>query len=326
MQAPDFWDRQEAAQKTVKEHKDLKRKLEQIESLTSAAADLEVLAELAQEAKSLQPELQLELARVSEAVASFGLALTLSGEHDNLNAIVSIHPGAGGTDAQDWAEILLRMYTRWVEKGDKFKYKILDLQPGEEAGIKSVTLMVEGEYAYGYLKSENGVHRLVRISPFDSSGRRHTAFASVFVAPDVDDEIVVEVNDNDLRIDTFRSGGAGGQHVNVTDSAVRIVHKPTGIVVQCQNERSQIKNRSTAMKILRARLYDYYMAEKQEEITKREGEKKEIGFGSQIRSYTLQPYRLIKDHRTGFEIGNVDAVLDGEIDPFIEAFLTNAQR
>jgi peptide chain release factor 2 len=326
MGAAGFWDKAETAQKTLKEHKELKRKVERFEELDHEVKDLSVLEELASEDESLQRELEETMDRLAAEVKRFALSQTLSGEHDRLNAIVTIHPGAGGTEAQDWAEMLFRMYSRWVERSDAFKLQILDLQPGEEAGIKSVDLLVEGEYAYGYLQSESGVHRLVRISPFDASGRRHTSFASVFVTPEIDDEVEVEINENDLRIDTFRSGGAGGQHVNVTDSAVRIVHKPTGIVVQCQNERSQIKNRSTAMKILRSRLYDYYMAQKKEEIAKREGEKKEIGFGSQIRSYTLQPYRLIKDHRTGLEVGNVDAVLDGGIDPFVEAYLNRGQH
>ena len=325
MGAAGFWDKAEEAQATLREHKDLQRKVERLEELEGEVADLEVLVELAAEDASLNAELGTTLDRVSDGVRSFALAQTLTGEHDRLNAIVTIHPGAGGTDAQDWAQMLLRMYSRWIERTETFKYQILDFQPGEEAGLKSVDILVEGEYAYGYLQSESGVHRLVRISPFDSSGRRHTAFASVFVSPEIDDEVQVDINENDLRIDTFRSGGAGGQHVNVTDSAVRIVHKPTGIVVQCQNERSQIKNRSTAMKMLRSRLYEHFMELKREEIAKREGEKKEIGFGSQIRSYTLQPYRLIKDHRTGLEIGNVDAVLDGAIDPFIEAYLTRGQ-
>jgi peptide chain release factor 2 len=326
MQAPGFWDKSEAAQRTLKEHKDLRRQIDRLDVLQKAIGDLEVLEELAAEDETLQEELEETLRQVASEVKSFALSQTLAGEHDRLNAIVAIHPGAGGTESQDWAQMLLRMYTRWVERSESFHYQILDLQPGEEAGIKSVDFLVEGEYAYGYLRSENGVHRLIRISPFDASGRRHTSFASVFVTPEIDDEVEVEINENDLRIDTYRSGGAGGQHVNVTDSAVRIVHLPTGIVVQCQNERSQIKNRSTAMKILRSRLYDHFMAEKRAEISKREGEKKEIGFGSQIRSYTLQPYRLVKDHRTGLEISNVDAVLDGGIDTLIEAYLTRGER
>jgi len=243
-----------------------------------------------------------------------------SGKHDALNAIVSIHPGAGGTEAQDWAEMLLRMYLRWCE-GRDFKAEIVDYQPGEEAGVKSVTFTVSGVNAYGYLKAEAGVHRLVRISPYDANQRRHTSFSSVFVCPEVEEDVDVEVNEADLRIDTYRSGGAGGQHVNKTDSAVRITHMPSGIVVQCQNERSQHKNKSTAMKILRSKLYELKMKEQQEKFQEFSKGKKEIAWGSQIRSYVLQPYRMVKDHRTSLEVGNVDAVLDGSLDSFIEAYL-----
>ncbi len=251
-------------------------------------------------------------------VRSLEIETMLSGEHDRDNAIVSIHAGAGGTEAQDWAEMLLRMYLRWCEKKG-FKTEVVDILPGEEAGVKSVTFTVEGPYAYGYLKAEVGIHRLVRISPFDASKRRHTSFAAVFVYPEVED-VEVDIKETDLRIDTFRASGAGGQHVNKTDSAVRITHIPTGIVVQCQNERSQHKNRAMAMKILKARLYELALKKREEEM-KHLHEKKEIAWGSQIRSYILQPYRLVKDHRTGVEVGDVDAVLDGELDPFIEAFL-----
>jgi len=244
----------------------------------------------------------------------------LGGEHDGLNAIVSIHPGAGGTEAQDWADMLLRMYSRWAEKRG-FKMETLDYQPGEEAGIKSVTFTVSGEYAYGYLKAEVGVHRLVRISPYDANKRRHTSFVSVFVYPEIEEDVEVEINEADLRVDTYRASGAGGQHVNKTDSAIRITHLPTGIVVQCQNERSQHKNRATAMKLLRARLYELKLREQEEKMGEFHKDKRAIEWGSQIRSYVLQPYRLVKDHRTGIEIGNVDAVLDGGIDPFIEAYL-----
>ena len=244
----------------------------------------------------------------------------LSGEHDRLNAIVSIHPGAGGTEAQDWADILMRMYLRWVElKG--FKAEVVDFLPGDEAGVKSVTFTVTGEYAYGYLKAEVGVHRLVRISPFDSNKRRHTSFASVFVYPEIDDNIVVDINEADLKVDTYRSSGAGGQHVNKTDSAVRLTHMPTGIVVACQNERSQHKNRATAMKLLRARIYELKLEEQEAKMQEFSKDKRDIAWGSQIRSYVMQPYRLIKDHRTGFETGNIDPVLDGALDGFIEAYL-----
>lgn len=260
------------------------------------------------------------LATLEERLASLELELKLSGKDDSRDAIIAIHPGAGGTESQDWAEVLMRMYLRYSEAHD-FGTEILDLQDGEEAGIKSATISVTGPNAYGYLKSEAGVHRLVRISPYDAASRRHTSFASVDVYPEIDDAIEIEINDKDLRVDTFRSSGAGGQHVNRTDSAVRLTHFPTGIVVSCQNERSQIKNRSTAMKVLKARIYDLELKKRAEEQAKREGEKKEIGWGSQIRSYVLHPYRMVKDHRTGVEIGDTDRVLDGGIDPFIDACL-----
>jgi peptide chain release factor 2 len=253
------------------------------------------------------------------------LQLMLGGEHDSLGAIVSIHPGAGGMEAQDWAEMLLRLYLRWAERHG-FKVDLADLQPGEGAGIKSATFEVDGEYAYGYLKAEAGIHRLVRISPYDANARRHTSFASVFVFPAIDDKVEVVINPADLRVDTFRASGAGGQHVNKTDSAVRMTHIPTGIVVSCQNERSQHKNRSMAMKILRARLFELKEREKREQFEQFSKDKKEITWGSQIRSYVLQPYRMVKDHRTGVEVGNTDAVLDGAIDEFIEAFLMGVRK
>jgi peptide chain release factor 2 len=243
-----------------------------------------------------------------------------SGEHDTNNAMLTIHAGAGGTEAQDWVGILLRMYLRWADSNG-FKTKTLDLLPGDEAGVKSVTIMIEGEYVYGYLRSEMGIHRLVRISPFDASGRRHTSFASVFIFPELDDDINVEINDKDLRIDTYRASGAGGQHVNKTSSAIRITHLPTNIVVQCQNERSQHRNKDTAMKMLKTRLYKREEELQKEEQQELHGDKKEIGWGSQIRSYVMQPYRLIKDHRTNFEVGNVDSVLDGNLGPFIKSYL-----
>jgi len=265
-------------------------------------------------------EVQTELNRIEKEIGEFELQAMLSGEHDKANAILSIHPGAGGTESQDWAEILLRMYLRWAERRG-YKAEINDYQPGEGAGIKSVTVTISGEYAYGYLRAENGVHRLVRISPFDANKRRHTSFASVFVFPELEDDIKVDIREEDLRIDTYRSSGAGGQHVNKTDSAVRITHIPTNIVVQCQNDRSQHKNKSSAMKILRSRLYELEHEKQKEKMEEIQGEKKEIGWGHQIRSYVLHPYRLVKDLRTKVEIGNADAVLDGEIDAFIEAFL-----
>ena len=244
----------------------------------------------------------------------------LGGEHDADNAIVSLHPGAGGIEAQDWADMLLRMYLRWAEKKG-YRVEVVDCLPGEGAGIKSATFTVEGPYAYGHLRAEAGIHRLVRISPFDANARRHTSFASVFVYPDIEKDVEVEIRDEDLRIDTFRASGAGGQHVNKTDSAVRITHLPTGVVVCCQNERSQHRNKATAMKILRARLYEIEMQKKQEKMEELHKSKKEIAWGSQIRSYVLHPYRMVKDHRTGVEVGNADAVLDGEVDQFIKAYL-----
>jgi len=244
----------------------------------------------------------------------------LSSEQDPMNAIISIHAGAGGTEAQDWVEMLLRMYLRWAEKRN-YKTNIIDHLPGDEAGVKSVSFTVEGEYAYGYAKAEIGIHRLVRISPFDAGARRHTSFASVYVYPEVDDEIKIEINEDDLRIDTFRSGGKGGQHVNKTDSAVRITHLPTGIVVQCQNERSQHKNKAMAMKYLKSRLYEKELAEKNEKLDEENKQKKDIAWGSQIRSYVLHPYKMVKDHRTSLESGNTQKVLDGDIDDFIQAYL-----
>ena len=267
-------------------------------------------------------------ARVAEAatgLARIELSQMLGGADDRRNAIVSLHPGAGGTEAQDWAEILLRMYLRWADRKG-YRKEILEYQPGEEAGLKSVTFTVEGDYAYGYLKAEAGIHRLVRISPFDANSRRHTSFASVFVYPEVDETIKIEINEADLRIDTYRSSGAGGQHVNKTDSAVRLTHLPTNIVVACQNERSQHKNKAMAMKILRSRLYELELEKQKERMETYHKTKKEIAWGSQIRSYVLHPYRMVKDHRTGIEVGNADAVLDGDIDRFIQAYLLQASE
>jgi peptide chain release factor 2 len=270
-------------------------------------------------------EAETALAAARVELEKHELQLMLGGPYDRLGAIVSIHPGAGGMEAQDWAEMLLRLYTRWAERHG-FALDIADLQPGEGAGIKSATFEVDGEYAYGYLKAEVGIHRLVRISPYDANARRHTSFASVFVFPAIDDKVEVIINPADLRIDTFRASGAGGQHVNKTDSAVRFTHLPTGIVVTCQNERSQHKNRAMAMKILRARLFELEERKKREELEKFSKDKKEIAWGSQIRSYVLQPYQMVKDHRTGIEIGNTAAVLDGAIDPFIEAYLMGVRK
>ncbi len=265
-------------------------------------------------------EADQKLKEVSAALDLLDLRRKLSGEHDAGSAILNVHPGAGGTEAQDWAEMLARMYLRWAERHG-FKAELVDYQPGEGAGIKNATITVEGAYAYGYLRAEAGIHRLVRISPYDANARRHTSFASVFVYPEIEDDIEVEVDEGDLRIDTYRSSGAGGQHVNKTDSAVRLTHLPTGIVVACQNERSQHKNKATAMKILRARLYELEKQKQQEKMDEFHKTKRDIAFGSQIRSYVLHPYRLVKDHRTGAEMGNADAVLDGDIDNFIEAYL-----
>ena len=265
-------------------------------------------------------EAAAKVAEVTQGMAETELAQILGGADDRRNAIVTLHPGAGGTEAQDWAEILLRMYFRWADRHG-YRKEILEYQPGEEAGLKSVTFSIEGDYAYGYLKAEAGIHRLVRISPFDANSRRHTSFASVFVYPEVDDTIKVEVDEADLRVDTYRSSGAGGQHVNKTDSAVRLTHLPTGIVVACQNERSQHKNRAMAMKILRSRLYELELEKQKEKMDTLHKTKKDNAWGSQIRSYVLHPYRLVKDHRTNIEIGNADGVLDGDIDPFIQAYL-----
>ena len=265
-------------------------------------------------------ETRAKIDGAEQGVGALEMQQMLGGEHDVGNAILSIHPGAGGTEAQDWAEILMRMYLRWCERKG-YKVQLVDQLEGEGAGIKSVTFTVEGPYAYGYLRAEAGIHRLVRISPFDANARRHTSFASVFVYPDIENDIEIEVDEADLRVDTYRSSGAGGQHVNKTDSAVRLTHLPTGIVVACQNERSQHKNRSMAMKILRARLYELEMEKQKEKMEVFTKTKKEIGFGSQIRSYVLHPYRMVKDHRTGCESGNTDAVLDGDLDRFIEAYL-----
>ncbi len=296
--------------------KDLDHRLEETGVL------IEILAEGDPEAER---DIKAALASLHEDHDRKELQTLFTGEHDAGNAILSIHPGAGGTESQDWAEMLLRMYLRWCEKRG-FDVKILDLQSGDEAGLKNATLLVSGEYAFGLLSAEAGVHRLVRISPFDSGGRRHTSFGSVFVYPDLDESIVIDIKDDDLRIDTYRSSGAGGQHVNVTDSAVRITHLPSGIVVQCQNERSQHKNKSMAMKVLKSRLYDLEQAKHQEKLDKMHGEKKDIAWGSQIRSYVLHPYRMVKDHRTGHETGNADAVLDGELDPFIQTYLLYKHR
>jgi peptide chain release factor 2 len=280
------------------------------------------MAELASEegGESMRAELELEIALILKDIASAEVAALLSGELDSSNAIISIHPGAGGTEAQDWAEMLMRMYLRWAEKRG-YRTEILDYQNGEEAGVKSVTFTIAGDYAYGRMKAEAGVHRLVRISPFDANKRRHTSFASVYVYPEVTEDIDVTIDEKDLRIDTYRASSAGGQHVNKTDSAVRITHLPTNIVVQCQNERSQLKNKNVAMKVLRSRLFELRKKEQDEKLGKMVSDKKDIAWGSQIRSYVFQPYQMVKDHRTAVETGNVNAVMDGDLDQFIEAYL-----
>jgi peptide chain release factor 2 len=270
-------------------------------------------------------EIKRDMAALRDEIESLELQNLLSGDLDKHNAIVTIHPGAGGTESQDWAQMLMRMYLRWAERRG-YKAEVVDLLPGEEAGIKSVTVTVSGDYAYGYLSSEAGVHRLVRISPFDSNKRRHTSFASVIVYPEVEDDVDIEIRDEDIKMDTYRASGAGGQHVNKTSSAVRLTHIPTGVIVACQNERSQHKNRAMAMKILKARLYDLQVKEKERKMEHLAGDKKDIAWGSQIRSYVLQPYRLVKDHRTGLEVGDVDSVLEGDIDRFIKEYLKTKGR
>ena len=321
MSAPNFWEDSRRAQALVQERSDLARTVGRVQELGRQVEDLRVLWEMASEAgdESIGGEIAGQAAALRRDLEAFEIKVVLSGPHDAKSAIVSIHPGAGGTESQDWAQMLMRMYLRWVER-QGLKAEVVDLLPGEEAGIKSATVTVTGEHAYGYLKGETGVHRLIRISPFDASKRRHTSFASVAVIPEVEDVEVV-VKDEDLRIDVYRSSGPGGQGVNTADSAVRITHLPSGIVVACQNERSQLRNRDTAMRILRARLFQIYERKQREELAELTGEKKEIAFGSQIRTYTFHPYQIIKDHRTGVEVGNVAAVMDGDLDPFIRAFL-----
>lgn len=317
-----FWDDPETAREVLKEKSRAEDTVRGWHNLHTALTDLEMLFEMARDEddEKVLEEIEKELAGLETSVRNDEFKLMLGGEEDPGNAIMTIHAGAGGTEAQDWAQMLLRMYLRWAERKG-FETKIIDFQPGDEAGVKSVTLTVEGRYAYGYAKAEVGIHRLVRISPFDTGKRRHTSFASVFVYPEVSDDINIEINENDLRIDTYRSSGAGGQHVNKTDSAVRITHLPTGIVVQCQNERSQHKNRAMALKVLKSRLYEEELEKKAEELDEVNKTKKKIAWGSQIRSYILHPYKMAKDHRTNREVGNVDRVLDGDIDDFIEAYL-----
>lgn len=317
-----FWEEPNRAQEVTQSVTYLKERVADYSELEATLEDLEVLVDLGEEEDeaALAEEADEVLADLHRRVADLELQIMLSGPHDGSNAIVALHAGAGGKEAQDWVEMLMRMFTRWAESHG-FKVSILDILPADEAGIKSVTFMVEGTNAYGYLKSEKGVHRLVRISPFDAAGRRHTSFASVEVLPEAKDDVEVEIAQEDLRIDTYRSGGAGGQHVNKTDSAVRITHLPTGIVVQCQSERSQLSNRNAAMKVLSAKLLDLEYRKKDAELAQMRGENKEIAWGSQIRSYVFHPYSLVKDHRTGVEIGDVDGVMDGNLDELITAYL-----
>ena len=317
---PDFWSNQTEAQKVMQRRRRLEEDQALRQSLQRRADDLGVLIEWANAGEDVGTDLVRGLDELQAEVDAAETKKMLGGEHDRANAIVTIHPGAGGTESQDWAEMLLRMYLKWAERRG-FRREVIDYQPGDDAGLKSVTFMLTGDYAFGLMSAEAGVHRLVRISPFDQAARRHTSFASVFVWPELAEDEDIEIDEKDLRVDTYRSSGAGGQHVNVTDSAVRITHLPTGMVVSCQNERSQHKNRSSAMKVLKARLYDLKMKEQQANLERIAGAKKEIGFGSQIRSYVLQPYQMIKDHRTKMEVGDVNRVLDGDLDPFIKTYL-----
>jgi len=325
MTAPDFWNDNETAQTKLKFQKALKTKIEKYETLMNKAEDLEGLIEMAlmDEDDSLEPEVEASYNELDTSYQKLVLETLLKGDYDANNAILSIHAGSGGTDAQDWASMLLRMYKRWGEQHG-YTVKTLDLQDDTEAGIKSVSLLFEGLNAYGFLKSEKGVHRIVRISPFDASGKRHTSFSSVDVMPELDDSVAIDINPVDLKIDTYRSSGSGGQHVNTTDSAVRITHLPTGVVVQCQNERSQIANRTTAMKMLMAKLIELKEREHKDKIEDLAGDYSQITWGSQIRSYVFHPYNLVKDHRTGAEMGNIQAVMDGDLDLFIDAYLKEA--
>ncbi len=326
-QASGFWDDHEKAQKVMKEKKSIENKIEEYEALATEIEDVEVLILLAEEAQdaSMTKEIQDAYDAAAEKLEELRLATLLTGEYDKNNAIISLHGGSGGTDAKDWAEMLFRMYVRWAERKG-YKVKILDYQEEKEGGINSATAVVEGDNAYGYLKNEKGVHRLVRISPYDSSGRRHTSFASLDVIPEIDDDTTVEIDPDDLRIDTFRSSGAGGQHFNKTDSAIRITHIPTNIVVSCQNERSQHQNREVAMKLLLSKLVELKEQEHKENLKELQGDYSQITWGSQIRSYVFHPYTMVKDHRTGAEVGNVGGVMDGDIDYFINEKLKQKER
>jgi len=320
-QDPEIWSDQDRAREVMRRRSELQHAIETAGRLREVGEEIEVLLEMARDGEEgAESELAKLLKKVGPELNRVELTTKMTGEHDNANAFVEIHPGAGGTESQDWAQMLERLYLRWCERRG-FDAEVLDEQPGDEAGLKNATIMVRGAYAYGYLKSENGVHRLVRISPFDAQARRHTSFASVHVYPEVDENVDLEIPEKDVRVDRYCSSGPGGQGVNTTYSAVRLVHVPTGIIVTCQNERSQIKNLASAMKVLKARLYELEMQKREEEMEKLKGPKKDISWGNQIRSYVLQPYRLVKDLRTSFEVGDADRVLDGDIDGFIEAYL-----
>lgn len=327
MTAPDFWDDNDRAQSTIAELNAIKSVVEQYERLAESQDDLQTMLELAEEEddESLEADIASSVQELVGKVSEFELQLLLNQPYDKLNAILELHPGAGGTESQDWGQMLYRMYTRWAEKHG-FKVEVLDYLPGDEAGIKSVTILVKGYNAYGYLKAEKGVHRLVRISPFDSSGRRHTSFVSCDIMPEIQDDIEIEIRSEDLKVDTYRASGAGGQHINKTESAIRITHIPSGIVVACQTQRSQIQNRESAMTMLRSKLYERKIEEQQKHLAEIRGEQSDIAWGSQIRSYVFHPYSMVKDHRTSVETGNVGAVMDGDLDVFIDGYLRSQIR
>ncbi|MEI7025652.1 peptide chain release factor 2 [Paenibacillus sp. y28] len=322
MAAPDFWDDNEKAQGLIAELNAVKSVVEQFQAIAQEYDDLEVMLELAEDEQdqAMADEVNAGVKELAKKLENFQLQLLLNQPYDRYNAILELHPGAGGTESQDWADMLLRMYRRWADQHD-YKVEVLDYLPGDEAGVKSVTLLIKGYNAYGYLKAEKGVHRLVRISPFDASGRRHTSFVSCDVVPEIEDDVEIDIRTEDLKVDTYRSSGAGGQHINTTDSAVRITHIPTGVVVTCQTERSQIKNRERAMKVLRSKLYEKKIEEQEKHLAEIRGEQSDIAWGSQIRSYVFHPYSMVKDHRTLAETGNVSAVMDGDVDQFIDAYL-----
>ncbi|AZN38487.1 peptide chain release factor 2 [Paenibacillus albus] len=328
MSAPDFWDNNERAQSTIAELNAVKSVVDQYTRMQSEQEDLQTMLELAEEEgddEELAAELTKSVSELMSKVSEFELQLLLSEPYDKLNAILELHPGAGGTESQDWGQMLYRMYTRWAEKHG-FKVELLDYLAGDEAGIKSVTLSIKGHNAYGYLKAEKGVHRLVRISPFDASGRRHTSFVSCDIMPEIEDDIEIEIRSEDLKVDTYRASGAGGQHINKTESAIRITHVPSGIVVSCQTQRSQIQNRERAMQMLRSKLYERKIEEQQKHLAEIRGEQSDIAWGSQIRSYVFHPYSMVKDHRTSVETGNVGAVMDGDLDMFIDGYLRSKIR